>query len=134
MDVKYSFLRERSKGKYQLLKKDYLRWSARVSRLQEIPNTAIRSKIQAEESVLETLKIENWNGMVDIFLEWKIVVGQRWFTSGHRTVEGEEEARKIHGGTIWLTLWEAETWKKIGIFGVWEWKMDLSYTDPNINK
>ena len=32
-------------------------------------------------------------------LEWKIVVGQRRFTSGHRTVGGEEEDRKNHGGT-----------------------------------
>ena len=32
-------------------------------------------------------------------LEWKIVVGQRKFTSGHRMVEGEEEDRNNHGGT-----------------------------------
>jgi hypothetical protein len=32
-------------------------------------------------------------------LEWKIVVGQRTFTSGHRTVGGEEEDRNNHGGT-----------------------------------
>ena len=33
------------------------------------------------------------------FLEWKIVVGQRIFTSGHRTVGEEEEDRNYHGGT-----------------------------------
>ena len=32
---------------------------------------------------------------MDTFLEWKIVVGQRRFTSGHRTV-GEEEDRNYH--------------------------------------
>ena len=57
-------------------------------------------------------------------LEWKIVVGQRWFTSGHRTVGGEEEDRNNHGGTNWRTSWKAETrkqiWQKIDIFGVWE--------------
>ena len=31
------------------------------------------------------------------FLEWKIVVGQRIFTTGHRTVGGED--RNNHGGT-----------------------------------
>ena len=36
---------------------------------------------------------------MDIFLEWKIVVGQRRFTSGHRTVGGEEEDRNNRGGT-----------------------------------
>ena len=33
---------------------------------------------------------------IDTFLEWKIVVGQRRFTSGHRTVGGEEEDRNNH--------------------------------------
>ena len=28
---------------------------------------------------------------MDTSLEWKIVVGQRIFTSGHRTVGGEKE-------------------------------------------
>ena len=36
---------------------------------------------------------------MDTFLEWKIVVGQRRFTSGHRTVGEEEEDRNYHGGT-----------------------------------
>ena len=39
-----------------------------------------------------------YHGM-DTFLEWKIVVGQRRFTSGHRTVGEEEEDRNYHGGT-----------------------------------
>ena len=34
---------------------------------------------------------------MDTSLEWKIVVGQRRFTSGHRTVVGEEEDRKKQG-------------------------------------
>ena len=50
---------------------------------------------------------------MDTSLEWKIVVGQRRFTSGHRTVGGEEEDRNNHGETKWWTSWEAETWKKI---------------------
>ena len=36
---------------------------------------------------------------MDTCLEWKIVVDQRGFTSGHCTVGGEEEDRKNHGGT-----------------------------------
>ena len=34
---------------------------------------------------------------MDTSLEWKIVVGQRRFTSGHRTVGGEVEDRNNHG-------------------------------------
>ena len=36
---------------------------------------------------------------MDTPLELKIVVGQRKLTSGHRTVEGEEEDRNNHGRT-----------------------------------
>ena len=36
---------------------------------------------------------------MDTFLEWKIVVGRRKFTSGHRAVGEEEEDRNYHGGT-----------------------------------
>ena len=46
---------------------------------------------------------------MDIFLEWKIVVGQRRFTSGHRTVGREVEDLNNHGRTKWRTSWEAET-------------------------
>ena len=35
---------------------DYLRRSARVSRLQKIPNTAIRNKMQAEQSILDRIQ------------------------------------------------------------------------------
>ena len=45
---------------------------------------------------------------MDTSLEWKTVVGQRRFTSGHRTVGEEEE-----GATIMEETSEAETWKKI---------------------
>ena len=61
---------------------------------------------------------------MDTFLEWKIVFGESRFTSGHRTVGGEEENRNNHGRIKRRTSWEAETWKKwqkIDIFGVWEW-------------
>jgi hypothetical protein len=34
---------------------DYLRRLARVSRLQKIPNTTIRSKIQAEQTILDRI-------------------------------------------------------------------------------
>ena len=49
---------------------------------------------------------------MDTSLEWKIVVGQK-FTSGHRTVGGEEEDHNNHGGTRWWTSWRAEAWKRI---------------------
>jgi hypothetical protein len=35
---------------------DYLMRSARVPRLQKIPNTAIRSKMQAEQLILDRIK------------------------------------------------------------------------------
>ena len=34
---------------------------------------------------------------MDTSLEWKIIVGQRRFTIGHRTVGGEEEDRINYG-------------------------------------
>ena len=55
-----------------------------------------------------------------LFNTWYLVILVR-FTRGHRTVGGEEEDRNNHGGTKWRTSWKAETWKKIYIFGVWEW-------------
>ena len=36
---------------------------------------------------------------MDTSLEWKIVVDQRRFTTGYRTVGGEEEERNNHGQT-----------------------------------
>ena len=38
---------------------------------------------------------------MDAYLEWMIIVGQRRFTSGHRTVREEEEDHNNHGGTKW---------------------------------
>ena len=38
---------------------------------------------------------------MDTSLEWKIVVGQRRFTSGQRMVGGDEEDRNNHGRTKW---------------------------------
>ena len=37
--------------------------------------------------------------VMDTSLEWKIAVGQRKFTSGHRTVGEEEADRNDHGRT-----------------------------------
>ena len=37
------------------LEMDYLR-SARMSRLQKIPNTAVRNKVQAEQSILDRIQ------------------------------------------------------------------------------
>ena len=51
---------------------------------------------------------------MDTFLEWKIVVGRRRLTSGHRTVGGEEEDRNNHEGT--MKSRKAGTWKNIWIF------------------
>ena len=53
--------------------------------------------MQAEQSILAEFKEGNSNGM-DTSLEWKIVVGQRRFTSGHHMV-GEEGDRNNHGRT-----------------------------------
>ena len=53
---------------------DYLRRSASVSRLQKISNITIRSKMQADQSILE-FKYGNWNDK-DTSLEWKLVVAK----------------------------------------------------------
>ena len=39
-------------------------------------------------------------------LEWNIVVGQKRFTNGHRTLGGEDEDRNYHGRTKWRTSLE----------------------------
>ena len=63
---------------------------------------------------------------MDTSVEWKIVVGQRRFTSAHRTVE--EEDLNNNGGTKWRTSWEPETWKKIEILkNIVERKKFLTY-------
>ena len=38
-------------------------------------------------------------GGMDTSLQWMIVVSRKVFTSGHRTVGGEEEHRNNHGRT-----------------------------------
>ena len=48
-------LKTEEQRKLLALEMDYLRRSARVSRLQKIPNTTIRSKMQAEQSVLDRI-------------------------------------------------------------------------------
>ena len=67
------------------LEMDYLRRSARVSRLQKIPNTTIRIKMQAEQSILDRIqrmKLKLYGHL------------QRRFTSGHRM-----DDRNNHGRT-----------------------------------
>ena len=51
-----------------------------------------------KECVSRIIYLIIYYGM-DTLLEWKIVVGRRRFTSGHRTVGEEEEDRNYHGGT-----------------------------------
>ena len=55
---------------------------------------------------------------MDASLEWEIVFGRRRFTSGHRTVGGEEEDHNNHGKPR-DGLHEKQK------YGVWEW-MDAS--------
>ena len=49
-------LKTEEQRKLLALQIDYLRRSARVSRLQKIPNTAIRNKMQAEQSMLDRIQ------------------------------------------------------------------------------
>ena len=49
-------LKSEEQRKLIALEMDYLRRSARVSRLQKIPNTVIRSKMQAEQSILDGIQ------------------------------------------------------------------------------
>ena len=49
-------LKAEEQRKLLALEMDYLRRSARVSRLQKIPNTAIRNKLQAEQSILDRIQ------------------------------------------------------------------------------
>ena len=58
------FFKTEEHRKLIALEMDYLRRSARVSRLQKIPNTIFRSKMQAEQSILDRIQKRqlNWNG------------------------------------------------------------------------
>ena len=49
-------LKTEEQRKLLALEMDYLRRSARVFRLQKIPNTTIRSKMQAEQSILDRIQ------------------------------------------------------------------------------
>ena len=46
---------------------DYLRRSARVFRLQKIPNTAIRNKMQVEQSILDRINRINLMTSIDTY-------------------------------------------------------------------
>ena len=48
---------------------------------------------------------------MDTSLEWNMFVGQRRFTSGYRTVGGEEEDGNNQGRT------KCPIWQRIDIFG-----------------
>ena len=89
-------LKTEEQRKLLALEMDYLRRSTRVSRLQKIPNTAIRNKMQAKQLILDGIQRRQlkWNGHL-----LRMEDSQRRFTSGHRTVRGEEEDRNNHGGT-----------------------------------
>ena len=50
--------------------------------------------MQAEQSISD--RIQRSKGGMDTSLEWKIIVGQRRFTSWHRMIAGEEEDRNNH--------------------------------------
>ena len=56
-------LKREEQRKLLALEMDFLR-SARVSRLQKIPNTTNRSKMQAEQSILDRIKRKQlkWHG------------------------------------------------------------------------
>ena len=49
-------LKREEQRKLLALEMDYLRRSARVSRLQKIQNTTIRSKMQADQPILDRLQ------------------------------------------------------------------------------
>ena len=54
--------------------------------------------MQIEQFILDRIQRRQSIGM-DTSLERKIIFGQRRFTSGHRTVGGDEEDRNSHGKT-----------------------------------
>ena len=58
------------------------------------------AKCKQKNQFYTEFKEDNGNGM-DTSLEWKIGLGRRRFTSGHRTVGREEEERNNHGRTKW---------------------------------
>ena len=80
--------------------------------------------MQTEQSIYTDLKEGIWNGM-GTSLEWMTVVGRRRFTSGQRTVEGEEKDSYNHRRSAVTDFMRSKTWnklwQKISMIGVWEW-------------
>ena len=74
---------------------NYSKRSARVSRLQKKkkPNTTIRGKMQAEESVLDGIQRRQlkWYGR----LLRMVVFGWSWFVGGHRAKEEKKKTAII---------------------------------------
>ena len=109
-------LKTEEQRKLLALEMDYLKRSARVSRLQKIPNITIWSKMQAEQSILGRIQRRqlNWywhlHRMEDSRWSKKIYL---WTTHGRR----RRGRRNNHGGTKWRTSWKAEIWEKILAFG-----------------
>jgi hypothetical protein len=79
---------------------DYLRRSARVSRLEHISNQEIRTRMNAGESIIYRIKNKglSWFGHV---LRIKEENGQNNFISGSHQGKGNEEDQKSHGGKKW---------------------------------
>ena len=77
--------------------------------------------MKAEPSIIGRIQRRQlkWHG--HLLGMMNIVFGQRRFTSGHRTVGGEEDVRMNYRGTKWRMSRKPETWNKIcpkiGIFG-----------------
>ena len=68
-----------------------------MSRLQKISNTTIRSKMQAEQSILDIIQRTQLKWYCHL-IRTEDSRGQR-FPSGYRIVGGEEEGCNNHGRT-----------------------------------
>ena len=104
MDVKFGFLREKGMKNILALELDDLRRLARLPRRQKISNTTIRSKMKAEQSILDRIQRR------------KTEVVWRRFTSWHRRLGGEEEGRnKV------TDFMRGRNMEEDKHYGAWEW-------------
>ena len=108
---------------------DYLRKSTTVSRLQKIPNTAIRTKMQAEQSILDRIQRRQlkWYGhllrMEDSRWSKKIY---QWTPHGRRRRGRPQQSWRNQVTDFMKSRNMEEDKQKKGIFDVWEW-MDGSW-------
>ena len=85
-------LKAEEQRKLLALEMDYLRTSTTVSRLQGIPNTAIRNKMQAEQSILGRIQRRQLKWYDHIRIMVAIRLPNKWTQENKKAAKSMEES------------------------------------------